>query len=176
MKIKQTVLVIALLIGLGAPFAGSVAHAAECGGVKTSILTCSQNDLGSCSDGSYPENGGCTAGKCSDRTKPVRGVCTNPRAKYTPAKAGATYKPPDIQNNGIWGLLLIAINILTAGIGVAAVAGIVWGSILYTTASGKPEQVKKANVVIANTVLGIIMYALLFAFLNYIIPGGLFAS
>jgi hypothetical protein len=70
-------------------------------------------------------------------------------------------------------LLVIAINIITYGIGLAGVAGIVWGSIMYTTASGKPEQVKKANMIIANTVLGLIVYAAAYAFLNFIIPGGL---
>lgn len=128
MKIKQTVLIFALLIGLGVLFVGPVASAAKCGGVKTSIISCTEGN-----------------------------------------------SKTDVKDTGIWGVLLVAINILTAGIGVAAVAGIVWGSILYTTASGKPEQVKKANIVIANTVLGIVAYALMFAFLNYIIPGGLFS-
>jgi len=80
------------------------------------------------------------------------------------------------ETSGLWGVLILAMNILTAGVGVAAIAGIVWGSVLYTTASGKPEQVKKANMVIANTVLGIVMYALMFSFLNFIIPGGMFNS
>jgi len=83
-------------------------------------------------------------------------------------------KGSTVDQSGIWGVLLMAINILTAGVGVAAVAGIVWGSILYTTAGGKPEQVKKANVVIANTVLGIIIYAVAYSLMNFLIPGGLF--
>jgi hypothetical protein len=79
------------------------------------------------------------------------------------------------ENTGLWGVLLMAIRIITAGVGVAAVAGILYGSILYTTASGKPEQVKKANTIIANTVLGVITYALMYSFLEFLIPGGLFA-
>lgn len=72
-------------------------------------------------------------------------------------------------------LLLLVINILTAGIGVAAVAGVVYGSVLYTSASGNAEQVKKARSMITNVVIGIVAYALMYAFLNFIIPGGLFA-
>ena len=80
------------------------------------------------------------------------------------------------ENNGVWSLLLTAINILTAGVGLAAVAGIVYASILYTTAGGNAEQTKKALEFIRNVVIGIIAYAVMFSFLNFIIPGGLFSS
>ncbi len=81
-----------------------------------------------------------------------------------------------VKNNGVWSLLLTAINILTAGIGVAVLGGIVYASILYTTAAGNAEQVKKALEFIRNIVIGLVAYALMFAILNFIIPGGLFAS
>lgn len=80
----------------------------------------------------------------------------------------------EIKETGVWGILLIAINILTAGVGVAAVAGIVYGAVLYTSAGGSPEQVKKAMGIITNVVIGVVAYALMFSFLNFIIPGGLF--
>ncbi|MDB5166994.1 MAG: hypothetical protein JWN26_139 [Candidatus Saccharibacteria bacterium] len=77
-------------------------------------------------------------------------------------------------NNGVWSLLLTVINILTAGVGIAAVGGIVYGSILYTSAGGNADQTKKAIEFIRNVIIGIVAYALMFAFLNFIIPGGLF--
>ncbi len=80
------------------------------------------------------------------------------------------------ENNGVWSLLLTGINILTAGVGIAAIGGIVYASILYTTAGGSVEQTKKALDFIRNVVIGIIAYAAMFAFLNFIIPGGLFSS
>jgi hypothetical protein len=83
------------------------------------------------------------------------------------AKGGTT-------NNGIWSLLLTAINILSFGVGIAAVAGIVYGSILYTSAGGNSEQTKKAIEFIRNVIIGIVAYAIMFSFLNFIIPGGLF--
>ncbi|MBC7459228.1 hypothetical protein H7200_00765 [Candidatus Saccharibacteria bacterium] len=79
-----------------------------------------------------------------------------------------------VENTGVWSLLLTAINILTAGIGIAAISGIVYGSILYTSAGGSQEQVKKALGIITNVVIGVIAYALMFSFLNFLIPGGLF--
>jgi hypothetical protein len=79
-----------------------------------------------------------------------------------------------LQNSGIWGLLILAIQILTAGVGVAALAGIVYGVILYTTSRGDPAGIKKAIEVIRNVVIGIVAYALMWSALNWLIPGGVF--
>lgn len=79
-----------------------------------------------------------------------------------------------VENSGIWGILLVAINILTAGVGIAAVGGIVYASIMYTSAGGNQEQVKKAMTVITNIVIGIIAYAGMYTLLNFIVPGGVF--
>jgi len=79
-----------------------------------------------------------------------------------------------VQNSAIWSILLTAINILTAGIGLAAVGGVIYGAILYTSAGGSQEQVKKAMGIITNVVIGVVAYALMFAFLNFLIPGGIF--
>lgn len=75
---------------------------------------------------------------------------------------------------GIWGILLLVINILTGGIGIAAVGGIIYGSMLYTSAGGDPAKVKKAKEIIVNIVIGLIAYVFMYSFLNYITPGGLF--
>jgi hypothetical protein len=88
--------------------------------------------------------------------------------------SGTDSKSTDTTKSPIWQLLIIVIKILTGGIGVLAVAGIVYGSILYTTAGGSAEQVKKAIEVFRNVVIGIVAYALMFAFMNFIIPGGIF--
>ena len=79
-----------------------------------------------------------------------------------------------VQNSGIWSLLLTAINILTAGVGIAAIGGIIYGAILYTSAGGSPEQVKNAMAIITNVVIGVVAYAMMFAGLNFLIPGGIF--
>jgi hypothetical protein len=78
------------------------------------------------------------------------------------------------QDSGVWGLLLVVINILTAGVGVAAVGGIIYGAILYTSAGGSPEQVKKAMGIITNVVIGVVAYAAMYSVLNFLIPGGIF--
>jgi len=78
------------------------------------------------------------------------------------------------QDSGAWGVLLLAINVLTAGVAITAVGGIIYGAILYTSAGGSPEQVKKAIGIITNVVIGIVAYALMYSGLNFLIPGGIF--
>jgi len=80
----------------------------------------------------------------------------------------------DLKNTGVWGILLIAIGILTAGIGVAALAGIVYGIIMYTLSQGDPGRIKKALEIIRNVIIGIAAYALMWSALNWLIPGGVF--
>jgi len=79
-----------------------------------------------------------------------------------------------VQNTGVWSILLTGINILTGAVAVAAVAGVIYGSILYTSAGGNQEQTKKAMGIITNVVIGIITYALMYSGLNFLIPGGIF--
>jgi hypothetical protein len=80
-----------------------------------------------------------------------------------------------VKDNAIWGVLLIALNILTAGVGIAAVGGIVYASILYTSAGDSTEQTKKAIEMIRNIVIGLVAYGLMYLVLNFLIPGGVFA-
>jgi hypothetical protein len=160
MKIKQILLLLALMIGSISLCIGpmtSEASAAMCGG---KVLKSGETCCGSTKDGDILKAGSsetCCAGvitsviKCADKDDKT-----------------------DLTKTGIWSLLMLGINILTAGIGVAAIGGIVVGSIMYTTAGGSSEQVKKANTIITNTVIGIIVYAMMYTFLNFLIPGGLF--
>ncbi len=154
MKIKQTILSLALFIGIGCFYLAPAVSAVTCGGVTTSIIGCDQSGDGSgkCPDGAVISKDDIKSGtRCSDGSA-----------------------PDTVSGTGIWGVLLLVINILTAGIGVAAVGGIVYASVLYATARGGVDQTKKAIVIIQNVVIGIVAYVLMFAFLNYIIPGGLF--
>lgn len=78
------------------------------------------------------------------------------------------------ETSTIWKLLMLILKIMTAGIGIAAVGGIVYGALLYTTAEDKPEQTKKAIGVITNVVIGLVAYGLMYVLLNFLIPGGIF--
>ncbi len=78
------------------------------------------------------------------------------------------------QDTGVWGLLLVVLNVMTAGIGIAAVGGIVYASILYASSSDSAEQTKKAKDIIRNVAIGLIAYAAMYILLNFIVPGGIF--
>lgn len=82
----------------------------------------------------------------------------------------------DEQTSGIWSLLLIAINILTAGVGVLAVGGLVYAGIMYTTAEDNAQQVNKAKSIILNTCIGLVSFGLMYSMLQFLVPGGVFNS
>ena len=169
MKIKQTLksLIVGTLIFVASftAIAPSNSFAISCGGVDTAIISCGQK--GQCSDGTSPNEG-----IEPTSTKEITAYKDQYHHDYGKCVKGIVLT--DASASGVWGLLLVAINILTAGIGIAAIGGIVYGSILYTSAGGSPEQVKKAMGIITNVVIGIIAYALMFSLLNFLIPGGLF--
>lgn len=83
-------------------------------------------------------------------------------------------KSSDPQDSAVWKLLIQALHIMTAGVGILAVGGIVYGSILYAGAADKVEQTKKAIGIILNVVLGLVAYLAMYLFLNFLIPGGIF--
>lgn len=85
-------------------------------------------------------------------------------------KAGAQ----KAEDSAIWGVMLIVLNIMTGGVGILAVGGIVYASILYASAGDKAEQTKKAVGIITNVAIGIVAYGLMYVFLNFLIPGGVF--
>lgn len=89
-----------------------------------------------------------------------------------PSSVCGTADQPSTPDTGVMGLLKWVLRILTALVGVAAVAGMIWAGILYTSAGGSMEQVKKAKTIIIDIVIGIIAYALMFLLLNWLIPGG----
>ena len=80
----------------------------------------------------------------------------------------------EVEQSGIWKLLLFTIRIMTFGVGLVAVAMIGYAAFLYTTAQDSSTQTKQAIDMIRNVVIGIAGYALMWAFLQFLIPGGIF--
>lgn len=76
--------------------------------------------------------------------------------------------------DGIFNMLTWVLNILTGVVGIAAVGGVIWAGMLYMSAGDKTDQVKKAKTIIVDVVIGVLAYALMYVFLNWIIPGGVF--
>ena len=66
------------------------------------------------------------------------------------------------------------VNILSALVGVVVVASIIFGGVQYAMAGEKPEQMGAAKKRITQSLVALLIYMLLFAFIQYLIPGGLF--
>lgn len=79
-----------------------------------------------------------------------------------------------LEQSAIWGLLLIAINILTGLVVVVAIGGLVYGAIMYSSAQDNASQVQEAVGIIRNVIIGLVLYVGMYALLNFLIPGGIF--
>ena len=66
------------------------------------------------------------------------------------------------------------INALTAIVGLAVAAGIIFGAIQVSSSAGDPQKAMNGKNHIRNALLGLLAYILLYAFLQFIIPGGRF--
>ena len=94
----------------------------------------------------------------------------NSKSSEAPAEAKTAILPSDWKIEDILNMVLV---VVTTGVGIAAVGSIVFAGILYITARDNAAQVSKAKTMITNTIIGIIAYILMWAFLEWIIPGGI---
>lgn len=72
-----------------------------------------------------------------------------------------------------------AIGMITGAVFALAIAAVIYGAVLYSSAGGggssdKPGSVQKAKSIWTNTVIGLALYAFLVAITNFLIPGGIF--
>ena len=65
-----------------------------------------------------------------------------------------------------------AINLLSAIFGLIAVISLILGGIQFSTSEGDPQKASKAKNRISNTVVAIFAYAVLYGFLQFLVPGG----
>lgn len=82
----------------------------------------------------------------------------------------------DTTGSSVVALLVTVIQILTGAVGIVAIGALIYAGILYAAASGNSSQVAKAKELIANTVIGLVLFAGMALVLNYLIPGGLFSG
>ena len=86
----------------------------------------------------------------------------------------ATSTSTDTKSSGILLLLKWALNILTAGVGIAAVGAYVYAGVMYSSAGGASDRVSQAKKIITDTTVGLVIYALIFFGLQWLLPGGVF--
>jgi hypothetical protein len=73
----------------------------------------------------------------------------------------------------IFNYLVIIIQFLSGAIGLVIVLMIVIGGVQYITSAGDPGAVKAAKQRIVNAITGLVLFLLMFAILNFLIPGGI---
>ena len=73
---------------------------------------------------------------------------------------------------GVYTILNLVIDILSIGVGILAIIGITIAGIKYLTAKDNIEQTKKAKTRLLQIVLGLVTYALLYAGIQWLLPGG----
>lgn len=97
-----------------------------------------------------------------------------PQSICNMAKDKSSGDSPTSKNSAILALLQWAIGILTAGVGVVAVAAFIYAGILYSGADGSAEVVKKSKSIMQNTVIGLVLFAGMALALIWLVPGGVF--
>ncbi len=105
-------------------------------------------------------------GKCVG-IEPVTNECGQ-------AKVNLVACGKDTGNVALNNILKIAVIILSIVVGIAAVGGLAWASILYSKAEDNEGNVSEAKTLIQNIVIGLLLYVLLVALINWLVPGGVF--
>jgi len=67
-----------------------------------------------------------------------------------------------------------AINVLSMIVGLLAVISIMAGGIQFATSDGDPQKASAAKSRISKTIAALVAYAFLYAFLQFLVPGGIF--
>lgn len=86
--------------------------------------------------------------------------------------ANADKDASTVDETGTWKLLRLIIIVMTAGAGIVAIGGIIYGAVVYVTAGGNQEQVKKARTALTSVVIGVVAFGSMLALLNWLVPGG----
>ncbi len=82
--------------------------------------------------------------------------------------------PVALKDNPIVKDLNDIVNVLSGLVGVVVVGVIILGGIQFATAGDKAEAVSAAKKRITNGVIALVAFLFIFAFLQWLIPGGVF--
>lgn len=80
------------------------------------------------------------------------------------------------KGEAIFDVLALGLSIVTYGVGAAAVIGVIISAYQYITARDNAGQVAKAKNRILQIVIGLVIWVLIWAILQFLLPGGLFAN
>lgn len=70
-------------------------------------------------------------------------------------------------------MLFAFLRFISAGVGLVVVGSVIVGGIQYTASQGNPQQMQAAIKRIQASVGALLLYAFAYAFINWIVPGGI---
>ena len=97
-------------------------------------------------------------------------------AENTCGGASTSVVSCDENEGGIWHIVNLIIDIFSIGVGILAVVGIMVAGVQYLTSRENQEQARKARTRLSQIVIGIVLYAVLFAGTKWLLPGGFAGS
>jgi len=102
------------------------------------------------------------------------------KSEFKPETSGPSLVDQDAANcldntncNFIDKFINPTIKFLSAGVGVVVTIMIIIGGIQYSSAGSDPQKIASAKRKIMNALLALLLYIMLFAILNWLIPGGI---
>lgn len=133
-------------------------------------VECAERTRQSILDGDYDYNGTPDAETQSD---PVGGgECGNLDTDAKKERCGCKRTNLDSGNCTIVAYLTFFIRVLSGLVGIVVITMVIVGGVQYTTSRGDPQAVAAARTRITNAVLALVFYLFIFAFLQWLVPGG----
>lgn len=105
-------------------------------------------------------NGNCIGGTFEE----VTGECGDARTNIISCEGEG--------GEALGNVLRVFVVVLSVSIGIAAVGGLAYASVLYAKAEDNSGNVSSARTLILNIVIGLFLYGFLIAIVNWLIPGG----
>ena len=68
----------------------------------------------------------------------------------------------------------LGINVLSIGVGIILTIMLVFAGLQYATARDNPQSIQAAKTKIINVVISLVAFVFIYAFLQWIVPGGVF--
>lgn len=84
------------------------------------------------------------------------------------------FAAPDLSGNPIVTDINQIVNFLSAGVGIVVTGVIIVGGIQYMTAGDNPQAITAAKKRITNALIALVAFLFMFAFLQWLVPGGVF--
>jgi hypothetical protein len=101
------------------------------------------------------------------------GAILVPEPVYAQSSVDCTAATLNSGNCKIYGYIVTAIRALSAAVGIVVVIMVAVGGLQYAASKDNPQATAAAKNRIKDAILALVIYIFMFAFLQWIIPGGI---